>query len=274
MASASTALSLLLVLSILPAAQMRYQPPPTPASKLIKAGRLLDVKSGRYLLEQGILTEGEKIKAIGPWEDIRTRAANEVTLIDLSNATLLPGLIDCHAHLLISGDLGRLDPGELLVTTLAQMSVSSRALLGARNARETLEAGVTSARIVGHSGVDGDVALRDAINAGWIPGPRLQAAARKITALGPINVQPGIAAQVLGQEFLAVSGPEQARAAVRENLANGADLIKISIDSDGPRNWKTRYLSIDDAKAIVEDAHRLGMKVAAHAADNIAVQIA
>jgi imidazolonepropionase-like amidohydrolase len=71
-----------------------------------------------------------------------------------------------------------------------------------------------------------------------------------------------------------VSGPDQARAAVRENLAHGADLIKIVIDSDGPRNWKTRYLSLEDAKAVVEDAHRLGMKVAAHAADNTAVQIA
>ena len=166
MASASNALSILLVLSIFTAAQMRYQPPPPPASKLIKAGRILDVKTGRYLLDQGILTEGEKIKAIGPWEEIRARASTDATLVDLGQATLLPGLIDCHAHLLISGDLGRLDPAELLVTTLTQMSGSSRALLGARNARETLEAGVTSARIVGHSGVDGDVALRDAINAG------------------------------------------------------------------------------------------------------------
>jgi len=71
-----------------------------------------------------------------------------------------------------------------------------------------------------------------------------------------------------------VSGPEQARAAVRENVANGADLIKIVVDSGAGRNWKTRYLSVEDAKAIVEDAHRLGMKVAAHAADNVAVQTA
>lgn len=274
MAPSVSILSLLFVLLVVPAGQMRFQPLPTPASKLIRAGRILDVKSGRYLLDQGLLTEGEKIKAIGPWAEVQPRAPTDALLIDLSEATLLPGLIDCHAHLLISGDLGRLDPSELLATTLTQMSVSSRALLGARNAREDLEAGITSARIVGHSGVDGDVALRDAINAGWLPGPRLQAAARKITAIGPMNVQSGVAAQILAQEFLAVSGPEQARAAVRENLANGADLIKISIDSGAPRNWKTNYLSVDDAKAIVEDAHRLGMKVAAHAGDNIAVQIA
>jgi imidazolonepropionase-like amidohydrolase len=83
-----------------------------------------------------------------------------------------------------------------------------------------------------------------------------------------------VAAQILAQEFLTVSGPDQARAAVRENLANGADLIKIVVDSDAGRNWKTRYMPIEDAKAIVEDAHRLGMKVAAHAGDNVAVQTA
>lgn len=105
-------------------------------------------------------------------------------MIDLGQATLVPGLIDCHAHLLISGDLGRLDPGELLTTTVTQTSPSFRALLGARNAKEDLDAGITSARIVGHSGIDGDVALRDAINAGWISGPRLQASGRKITAIG------------------------------------------------------------------------------------------
>jgi imidazolonepropionase-like amidohydrolase len=71
-----------------------------------------------------------------------------------------------------------------------------------------------------------------------------------------------------------VSGPDQARAAVRENLANGADLIKIVVDSDAGRHWKTRYMPLEDAKAIVEDAHRLGMKVAAHAGDNVAVQTA
>lgn len=257
-------------------AQMRIQPPPTPSPKLIRAGRILDVRSGQYRLDQGILTEGEKIKEIGPWADLKTRAPGDATVIDLSRATLLPGLIDCHAHLLISGDLGRLDPGELLSTTLAQMTPAKRALLGARNARETLEAGITSVRNVGHSGVDGDVALRDAINAGWLAGPRLQAAGRKITPIGgqATMLQPSLAPQILSQDFLTISGIEQARAAVRENLANGVDLIKIVIDADAGKNWKIRYMSLEDAKAIVEDAHRLEMKVAAHAGDNVAVQIA
>ena len=267
-------LFLLLALAAASPAQLRFQPQSPPPPKLIRAGRVLDVKNGSYALDQGILTEGEKIKEIGPWADVQRRAPKDSLAIDLSEAALLPGLIDCHAHLLISGDLGRLDPAELVVTTLTQMSVSNRALLGARNAREVLDAGITSARILGHSGIDGDVALRDAINAGWIPGPRLQAAARKITAPGAMSLPPGLGTQILSQEFLMVSGPDQARAAVRENLASGADVIKIAIDSDPGRGGKTRYLAPEDAKAIVDDAHRAGMKVAAHAADNSAVQIA
>ena len=276
MQRASTLICLLLAVSLSSLAQMRLQPPPSPAAKLIRAGRVLDVKSGRYLLDQGILTEGERIKAIGVWADVQAHAPRDIAMIDLGHATLLPGLIDCHAHLLISGDLGRLDPGELLATTLAQTSPSLRALLGARNAKEDLEAGITSARILGHSGIDGDVALRDAINAGWISGPRLQTAGRKITGIGgqATTLQSAVAAQILAQEFLTVSSPDLARAAVRENLAIGADLIKIVVDSDSGRNWKTRYMPVEDAKAIVEDAHRLGMKVAAHAGDNVAVQTA
>jgi imidazolonepropionase-like amidohydrolase len=146
--------------------------------------------------------------------------------------------------------------------------------MGARNAKEDLEAGITSVRILGHSGVDGDVSLRDAINAGWVPGPRIQAAARKIITVGAVYLQSAVSPEVLRQEFLSVSGPAEARAAVRENLANGADLIKIVVDSEPARGWKTRYMPVEDASAIVEDAHKLGMKVAAHVQDNTAVQIA
>src|SRR5262245_5405083 len=149
--------------------QARFQPPSPPPPKLIKAGRVLDVRSGSYLSDQGILTQGERIKEIGPWSEVISHSPADAVVIDLSQATLLPGLIDCHAHLLIPGDLGRVSPGELISLTLTQSSGSMRVLLGARNAREVLDAGITSARIVGHSGIDGDVALRDGINAGWIP---------------------------------------------------------------------------------------------------------
>jgi len=274
MRNASIFVFLLLTISVVSPAQVGLRPPPHPAARLIKAGRVLDVKSGKYLLDQGILTEGERINEIGPWANVQAHAPQDALLIDLSRATLLPGLIDCHAHFLITGDLGRLNPREMLTTTITQLSVSLRALLGARNAREVLDAGITSARMVGHSGIDGDVALRDAINVGWIPGPRLQAAARKITAVGAIRLQPAVAVNVFSQDYLSISGPDQARQAVRENMANGADLIKIEIDSDALHNLKTRYMELEDAKAIVDHAHRLDMKVAAHAVDNTAVQIA
>lgn len=125
-------------LALFPEAQMRLQPAPPPAAKLIRAGRVLDVSSGSYLLNQGIRAEGERIKTIGA--DVSAHAPGDVVMIDLGQAALFPGLVDCHALLLISGDLGRLDPGELLATTITQMSESFRALLGARNARERLDA--------------------------------------------------------------------------------------------------------------------------------------
>jgi imidazolonepropionase-like amidohydrolase len=265
----------LLVACDLAAAQLGYEPPPPPTPKLIKAGRVLDVRKGSYLLNQGILTDGERIKEIGPWDQVQAHAPKDAVRIDLSHATLLPGLIDCHAHLVSSME-GRMEGGENIIISVTQSSAALRALMGAHNAREDLEAGITSARVVGHSGIDGDVALRDAINNGWVPGPRLQASARKITPLGgqAVYLQNAVSKQILEQEFLPVSGPDEARRAVRENFANGADLIKIVVDAGAGPTWQFRYLAPEDAKAIVEDAHRLGLKVAAHATTKVAIQTA
>jgi imidazolonepropionase-like amidohydrolase len=118
--------------------------------------------------------------------------------------------------------------------------------------------------------------LRDAINFGWIPGPRIQASARKITPPGgqAVYLQAGVSQKILEQEFLQVSGAEEARKAVRENLAVGADMIKIVVDAGAGPVWKLRYLAPEDAKAVVEDAHRLGLKVAAHASDKTGIQTA
>jgi cytosine/adenosine deaminase-related metal-dependent hydrolase len=102
----------LLAFCDLAAAQLGFEPPPPPSPKLITAGRVLDVKKGSYLLNQGILTDGERIKEIGPWEQVQARAPKEAIRIDLSHATLLPGLIDCHAHLVSSME-GRLSGGKI-----------------------------------------------------------------------------------------------------------------------------------------------------------------
>lgn len=243
--------------------------------KLIKAGRVLDVRTGKYLLNQAILTDGERIKEIGPWESVQAHAPKNAVTIDLSQATLLPGLIDCHAHL-VSSMRGNLSGGENITVETTLMSPTYRVLMGAHNAKEALEAGITSARNVGHSGVDGDVALRDAINDDLVPGPRLQASARKLTAIGgqAAYLQAGIADKILPLEFLTVSGPVESRKAVEENRAIGVDFIKIVVDAGAGESWPFRYMAPEDAKAIVEDAHRLGMKVAAHAVDKTAIQTA
>jgi imidazolonepropionase-like amidohydrolase len=266
------------VLGLLPissVAQFRLQDSAPLTPKLIKAGRIVDVKNGKYVLNQGILTEGEYIKDVGPWEQVQGRAPKNVAIIDLSQATVMPGLIDAHSHLLVSMD-PQMSGGQAITTAAALMSPEFRTLIGALHAKEYLEAGVASVRVVGHSGIAGDIALRDGIRSGLVPGPRLQAAGRKLTPPGgqAMYLQPAVAKQILEQEFVTVSGPQEARKAVRENLAMGADLIKIVIDAGAGPFWKFRHLAPEDAKAIAEDAHRLGLRVAAHAVDKIAIQTA
>ncbi len=139
---------------------------------IIRAGHLLDVKTGKTLNDQAILIEGDKIVAVGPASN--PAAAAEGTSIDLSNATVLPGLIDGHTHL--TGD-----PRNIGYQSLG-VSVPREALIGARNARLTLQAGFTTVRNVGASGYS-DVALRDAINAGDIPGPLSQYTVEEMKAI-------------------------------------------------------------------------------------------
>ena len=236
---------------------------------IVKAARLLDVKAGRYLEGQALLIEGARLKEVGPAAAIETRARKGASVIDLGALTLLPGLIDCHAHL-----LANTRPGVGLNPNMLQMVVgqtaSERAYVGAQNAREALEAGVTSVRNVGHSGHDGDAALRDAIEAGRVPGPRMQAATRKITPPGgqAFTLRPEVARAIIDLEFLPINGPEEARRAVREALFAKADVIKVVMDAD------TRVPALDETRAVVEEAHRAKLKVAAHADTAAGIQVA
>ncbi|HLN00998.1 MAG TPA: amidohydrolase family protein [Bryobacteraceae bacterium] len=272
--------SLALVLFTLPAvafgqySQFHFQHA-SPAPTLIKTGRILDVTSGKYLDHQSILTEGGRIKEVGPWDQVQAHAPKDAINIDLSQATVLPGLIDCHAHPFVSMD-PHMSGGEGLTTAIALMSPTLRVFTGAHNLREDLEAGITSVRIVGHSGVDGDISLRDAINLGLVQGPRLQASGRKLTPLGgqSMYLQPALAKPILEQEYREVSGPDDARRAVRENLAGGVDWIKIAMDAGAGPMWKFRYMDPVDARAVIEEAHRVHLKVAVHAMDPDAIQTA
>jgi imidazolonepropionase-like amidohydrolase len=241
---------------------------PTPQT-VVQAARLFDAKTGRVLEGQAVLVEGEKIKAVGPVAAVQAQAAKGATVVDLGAAILLPGLIDCHAHL-----LANTKPGMGLNANMLQMvagqTPSERAYVGAQNARETLEAGITSVRNVGHSGYDGDAALRDAIAAGRVPGPRIQAATRKITPPGgqAFALRPEVAKEIIDLEFLPVNGAEAARRAVREAIFAGADVIKVVMDADG------RVLAPDEIGEVVVEAHRSKLKVAAHATTALGIQTA
>jgi len=225
----------------------------------IKAGRLLDVRSGKYLDNQIILIEGDRVKEIGPAADLATRLAAGTRLIDLSRYTVLPGLIDAHTHLTFA-------PGSTSYRGLG-ISIPREALVGARNARVTLEAGFTTVRNVGARGF-ADIALRDAINAGDVPGPRIVASGPALSISGghgDINL--------LAPEFHVSSdgvanGVDGVTAKVREDIKYGADVIKFmatgGVLSEGDNPALEQY-SPEEMRAIVATAHGLGRKVAAHA---------
>jgi len=138
-------------------------------------------------------------------------------------------------------------------------------LLGAQLAREDLESGFTTVRNLGHSGIDGDAGLRDAINAGRVPGPRILASGRKIAHGYVQSLNPAVAEAILREEFLTIAGPDRARQAVQANLFYNIDVIKVAINDD---------ISVAEMTAIVEEAHRQRLKVAVHAVTAPSVQTA
>jgi imidazolonepropionase-like amidohydrolase len=232
---------------------------------LVRAGRLLDVRSGQYLNDQGILVEDDMIHQVGPFAQVRASAPQSATFVDLSQATVLPGLIDCHTHLMMIEKMA----------DLVQMSTSERVLMGAAIGKEALEAGVTTVRDLGNSGVSGDVALRNGINAGWVIGPRIIASTRALSPVGGQfdSMHNASAMPIVAQEYVGVSGPAEARRAVDEAVFAGADLIKVIVDT-GIREDYTAVLDQSVLEAIVDEAHHSRMKVAAHAIMNSAVRVA
>ena len=242
----------LLGLAILSTAVLAQQP----NRIVVHAGKLLDVKSGNTLSDQAIVIENGKIVSVGPMSSAKP-AANEQR-IELGNATVLPGLIDAHTHLTFNPHFG--------YDQLA-ISIPREALIGARNARVTLEAGFTTVRNVAADGY-ADVALRDAINAGDVPGPRM------LVSGPPLSITGGHCDNdLLPYEYHATAdgvadGVEQVQHRVREVIKYGADLIKVcatgGVLSKGDDPNASQY-TLEEMKAIVADAHRLGRKVAAHA---------
>lgn len=229
-----------------------------PKHVVVHAGHLLDVKTGKLLSDQTILIEDGKIARVGSSAEIKAPA--DAMLIDLSNATVLPGLIDAHTHLTV-------DPDFNFSTEQLGVSILRETLIGAKNARITLQAGFTTVRNVAADGYT-DVALRDSINAGDVPGPRM------LVSGPPVGITGGHCDNnLLPFEYHATAdgvadGIAAVQQKVRQNIKYGSDLIKIcatgGVDSKGD-NPQTSQYTLEELKAIVADAHRLGRKVAAHA---------
>ncbi len=223
---------------------------------IVHAGKLLDVKTGKVLTNQAIVIEGGKIVSVVATSEAKASAGDKV--VDLPNATVLPGLIDAHTHLTFNPKFGY----EML-----GISVPREALIGAHNARVTLEAGFTTVRNVGARGYS-DVALRDAIDVGDVPGPRMLVSGPALSITGGHCDNDLLPYEYHATSDGAADGIEQVQHKTREIIKYGADLIKIcatgGVLSKGDDPNASQY-TLEEMKAIVADAHRLGRKVAAHA---------
>ncbi len=230
----------------------------------VRAARMLDVRNGQWIDKPVVLVKGERIEAVG--SNLAIPAGMKV--IDLGSATLLPGMMDMHTHLTGNPE----DLGYSSVT----ISTAREALNGVKNARLTLEAGFTTVRNVGASAYT-DIALRDVINKGEIPGPRIAASGPALGITGGHCDDTMHAPQYKIEGDGVADGTAAVMKKVREVIKYGADLIKIcatgGVLSFGDDPSASQY-SLDELKTIVAEAHRLGRKVAAHAHGGDGIKLA
>jgi imidazolonepropionase-like amidohydrolase len=230
----------------------------------IKAGRLVDTQTGRESTHQVILIRSDRIEEVGPEGKVKIPAGAEV--IDLGNSTVLPGLIDAHAHLFLTGEShGRYEE------QLLKESWQYRTIEAVVNAKKDLEAGFTTIRDLETEGaMYSDVDVKIAINRGLVPGPRLQVVTRALSTTGGYPLE-GYSPEVpvpFGAQI--VDSPEAARKAVREQIKYGADLIKVysthhfRFTPDGKLDSIPTF-TLEELQAIVDEAHRERVKVACHA---------
>ncbi|MGB6943096.1 MAG: amidohydrolase family protein [Bryobacteraceae bacterium] len=228
-----------------------FQCPPAARIFAIRAGRLFDSKSGQMLTKQVVILSGERITSVGPQSEVKIPEGAHV--IDLSRATVLPGLIDAHTHMFNT----RRPNG----TTEASM------LIAVQNVQADLRAGFTAARDMStHGNGYGDVAIRDAINQGRIDGPRYQVSTRGIV-WGASPPNPAAPDNPLASQV--VRSVDEARAAVRDQIAHGADWIKLfptgaySFTATGVAKYQVTY-PMPVLQALIDETHRLGKKAACH----------
>jgi len=231
---------------------------------VIKAGTLIDGRSSEARRNQTIVIHGNRIESIGG--DVAAPAGAKV--IDLSNMTVLPGMIDAHTHIFLQGE----DPAEGgYDIQLLKFPIAYRAARATVSVRRALEQGFTTLRDVETEGAGyGDVGIKMAINEGRIPGPRLFVVTRAISTTGGYNLE-GYAPEIeVPKGAQLVDGPVQARKAAREQLDHGADWIKVYMTH---RSWVDKQgnlvsqptLTVEELKAIVDEAHGWKKKVACHA---------
>ena len=253
-----------LFLVLFPLATVQARDLPAPVPRAVHAARLLDVAAGRLLTDATVLIEGERLVAVNP-----ASLPADAEVLELGDRTLLPGLIDCHTHLTfaLEGDWMHVEATE---------TAADAALRGAANARTTLLAGFTTVRDVGSVGF-ADIALMRAIEAGRVPGPRMFPAGHAIGITGGHADSTGFAPGLLerGPEGGIADGVDEVVKAVRYQIKHGAKVIKTCatagvLSFEGPVG--AQQYSLEELSALVTEAHRHGLKVAAHAHGRSGIQ--
>jgi imidazolonepropionase-like amidohydrolase len=249
-------------LAALSAASSAQQAPAGDGIAAIKAGRVVDVENGRVLQNQIILLRGKKIEAIG--SDLKIPAGAKT--IDLSSKTVLPGLIDCHTHLADGSQKENADPTWQLTRTASEVALAS-----VPNARLTLESGFTTVRDAGVYRALNDVALRDAINRGYIVGPRMFVAGAYITITGGAGAMTGYAPDIKlpwDLHYGEANSPWEVRQKVRQLVHDGADHIKMlstgAVLTHGS-NPSSLEFTPEELQAGVSEAKNFGLRVMVHA---------
>lgn len=250
---------LLAALTVVPFQDAQAEADHAAAPVLIRAARIFDAPSGRMLTDREVLVRADRIEAVGARGELD---AGNAEVLELGDATLMPGWIDCHAHLTFDIDEG-------WTTRAVRETTADAALRGARNARLTLEAGFTTVRDVGSTGF-ADVALMRAIDRGFVPGPRMIPAGNTLSITGGHADVTGYAPGVreTGPEDGVADGPDQVLRAVRYQIKHGAQVIKICATA-GVLSWEktvgAQQFTEEEMRVIVEEARRHGIAVAAHA---------
>jgi imidazolonepropionase-like amidohydrolase len=242
----------------------QHEPAKASKATVIRAGRLIDTRGGRVLTDQHIVIEGERVMRVGPAGEVDVPAGAD--RIDLSGATVLPGLIDAHTHVLLQGDITQADYDEQLL----KESIPYRTIRATVAAKTALMNGFTAIRDLETEGaMYADADLKQAIHRGIIPGPRMFVSTRALSATGMYPLLGYSWELKVPEGVQVVDGPDEIRKAVREQVKHGADWIKFYCDrsyyvEDGKLRSKVNFTA-EEIKAIVDEAHRLDRRVAAHA---------